>query len=77
MLNIFNYSTDKFPVNYPETIIEKSDGITDAEKYLNELSEKTFLSLWSYPNLYTDQNKKMKHLLVKNYVICWLFLKII
>ena len=58
MLNIFNYSTDKFPVNYPETIIEKSDGITDAEKYLNELSEKTFLSLWSYPNLYTDQNKK-------------------
>lgn len=58
MLNIFNYSTDIFPVNYPETIIEKSDGITDAEKYLNELSEKTFLSLWSYPNLYTDQNKK-------------------
>lgn len=58
MLNIFNYSTDKFPVNYPETIIEKSNGITDAEKYLNELSEKTFLSLWSYPNLYTDQNKK-------------------
>lgn len=58
MLNIFNYSTDNFPVNYPETIIEKSDGITDAEKYLNELSEKTFLSLWSYPNLYTDQNKK-------------------
>ena len=34
MLNIFNYSTDKFPVNYPETIIEKSDGITDAEKIL-------------------------------------------
>ena len=25
MLNIFNYSTDKFPVNYPETIIEKKD----------------------------------------------------
>lgn len=22
MLNIFNYSTDNFPVNYPETIIE-------------------------------------------------------
>lgn len=58
MLNIFNYSTDKIPVNYPETIIEKSDGVTEAEKYLNELSEKTFLSLWSYSNLYTDQNKK-------------------
>lgn len=55
---MFNYSIDKFIINYPETIIERSDGITVTEKCLNKLSENTFLSLWSYPNLYTDQNKK-------------------
>ena len=76
MLNIFNYSTDNFPVNYPETIIEKSDGITDAEKYLNELKKHFYL--YGVILIYIlIKIKKMKHLLVKNYVICWLFLKII
>ena len=35
--------------------MKKSDGITPTEKYLARLCEKTFLRLWSYPNLYRDQ----------------------
>ncbi|MCD9125775.1 SEC-C metal-binding domain-containing protein [Luteimonas fraxinea] len=34
---------------------EKSAGTTDSEKQLSELCDKTFLKLWSYPNLYTDE----------------------
>src|SRR5258706_7635708 len=37
--------------------IEKSSGVTPAEKYLGHLCEKTFLSLWSYPGVYRDQGK--------------------
>ncbi len=32
--------------------IQKSKGITKIERYLAQLGEKTFLSLWSYPNLF-------------------------
>lgn len=35
--------------------IQKSGGVTPAEKYLGRLCEKTFLSLWSYPGVYRDQ----------------------
>jgi hypothetical protein len=38
--------------------IEKSGGITPAERYLAQLCEKTFLSLWSYPGVYRDQGKR-------------------
>ena len=38
--------------------ITKSAGITASEKYLAQLCEKSFLSLWSYPNLYTDEGRK-------------------
>jgi len=37
--------------------ITKADGVTDAEKYLARLCEKSFLSLWSYPGVYRDQGK--------------------
>jgi hypothetical protein len=37
--------------------IEKASGVTQAEKYLGHLCEKTFLSLWSYPGVYRDQGK--------------------
>ncbi|BBE75033.1 MULTISPECIES: hypothetical protein [Phytobacter] len=40
------------------TVILKQDGFNDSEKYLAELCSKTFLSLWSYPNVYTDEGKK-------------------
>ena len=44
-------------VNYPQTIIEKSEGFTESEAYLSYLCENTFLSLWSYPNLFRDQGR--------------------
>src|SRR4026209_1552215 len=33
----------------------RSDGITDTERYLKQLCDRTFLSLWSYPGVYRDQ----------------------
>jgi hypothetical protein len=35
--------------------IERSAGITPAERYLKELCDSSFLSLWSYPSIYRDQ----------------------
>src|SRR5947208_2542997 len=34
--------------------VEKQQGITVAERHLAELCEQTFLSLWSYPNVFRD-----------------------
>jgi len=33
-------------------------GVTTSERYLDSLCKKSFLSLWSYPNLYRDQGRK-------------------
>jgi hypothetical protein len=33
-------------------------GATASERYLGSLARKAFLSLWSHPNVYTDENKK-------------------
>ena len=38
-------------------LIKKSKGITPSEKFLANLAEKTFLNLWSYPNVFKVQNK--------------------
>ena len=35
----------------------KSQGTTPSEKLLSAICEETFLSLWSYPNLYRDQGR--------------------
>ena len=37
------------------TPLVKEEGITNSEKYLSTLAEKTFIGLWSYPNVYTDE----------------------
>lgn len=37
--------------------IRKNTSVTASEEYLKALCEKTFLSLWSYPNIYRDQGK--------------------
>ena len=37
--------------------IEKSYGVTPAEKYLGQLCERTFLSLWSFQCVYRDEGK--------------------
>jgi hypothetical protein len=33
-------------------------GVTPSEQYLDRLCKRSFLSLWSYPNLYRDQGRK-------------------
>ncbi len=44
-------------VNYPQTIIKKSDGSNASEAYLSRLCNETFFTLWSYPNIYRDQGR--------------------
>jgi len=44
-------------VNYPQTILVKSTGLNTAEEYLSRLCKDTFLSLWSYPNVFRDQGR--------------------
>ena len=55
-----------YPVNYPEFIIPKADGVTDSEKKLIRLGYQSFFSLWSYPNPYRKHNldKELCDLLV-------------
>ncbi|MBN3229670.1 SEC-C metal-binding domain-containing protein [Pectobacterium brasiliense] len=46
--------------------IKKESGITDSERFLAKVIDKTFFSIWSYPNVYTDEgfskNKQGKEL---------------
>jgi len=35
--------------------IKRGAGITPSEQYLVGLANRTFLNLWSYPNLYVDR----------------------
>ncbi len=37
--------------------ITRGDGITTAERYLKQLCDRSFLSLWSYPGVYRDQGR--------------------
>jgi hypothetical protein len=36
-------------------MIRKNESVTDSERFLNALCERTFLSLWSYPSIFRDQ----------------------
>lgn len=49
---------NKPEVKYPQTIIQKSDGEYDSEKYLSKLCKNSFLSLWSFPNVYKNDGIK-------------------
>ncbi|MDD3940270.1 MAG: hypothetical protein PHQ01_01690 [Candidatus Pacebacteria bacterium] len=37
--------------------MQKNNGITESEKYLNKMCTKAFLSLWAYPRVFKDQGK--------------------
>jgi hypothetical protein len=37
--------------------IKRGLGTTPSEKYLAAIADKTFLNLWSYPNLYADRKQ--------------------
>ena len=39
----------------PSPPIHRAQGVTDAERYLQKLCDRTFLSLWSYPSVHRDQ----------------------
>lgn len=41
-----------------------SRGVTPSERYLAQLCERSFLSLWSHPNLYRDRAKELADLVV-------------
>jgi hypothetical protein len=41
----------------PKPRIERTEGVTPAERYLKRLCDRTFLSLWSYPGVYRDQGR--------------------
>lgn len=51
----------KVPVGIDERLeqyrpaIVKAEGLTQSERYLAKLAERSFLNLWSYPNPYRDQ----------------------
>ena len=38
--------------------IKRSSGTNESERYLARLCESTFLNLWSYPNVFTNQGQK-------------------
>ncbi|MFN3701795.1 MAG: hypothetical protein ACK4VI_09805 [Alphaproteobacteria bacterium] len=61
-----NSPEDKTDNPYPlsHTPIIRSAGLTKSEKYLVDLAEKSFLNLWSYPNLYKQKGKELCDLLV-------------
>ncbi len=40
--------------------VSRADGITESERYLKKLCDRTFLSLWSYPNVFRDQGSSAK-----------------
>lgn len=43
--------------------IKKSSGVTQTEKILADLCERTFLKLWAYPNPYKADGKELCDLL--------------
>ena len=50
---------DPRPEQYRPAVI-KEEGVTESERYLAKLADKTFLNLWSYPSLYRDQKQAGK-----------------
>lgn len=44
----------------PNLGITRADGTTQSERYLKNLCDRTFLSLWSYPGVYRDQGRPGK-----------------
>lgn len=37
--------------------INRGKGVTDSERYLTYLADRTFLKLWNYPNTFTDRRR--------------------
>lgn len=52
--------TDYDNSNNPAPAFARADGITESERYLKKLCDHTFLSLWSYPNVFRNQRSSAK-----------------
>jgi hypothetical protein len=50
---------DERPEQFRPPIV-KAEGVTDSERYLAMLAEKSFLNLWSYPSPFRDQRQAVK-----------------
>ena len=50
-------TNDPRHVEYPSArpAVVRGSGVTPSERYLASLAEKSFLDLWSYPNVYIDK----------------------
>ncbi|MCX6554901.1 MAG: hypothetical protein NTZ12_07805, partial [Candidatus Aminicenantes bacterium] len=57
------FATIKFQLVLKMPIL-KSKGITETEKILSSLCDRSFLKLWSYPNLFKEDRKELCDLLV-------------
>lgn len=44
-------------MNSPAPPITKAESVTASERYLRQLCESSFLSLWTYPSIFRDQGK--------------------
>jgi hypothetical protein len=42
----------------PLPAVVQAAGITQAERYLHDLCNQSFLSLWSYPGVFRDQGQR-------------------
>jgi hypothetical protein len=52
-----NSSVDHSNVISVQQSVQRRDGITSTERYLKQLCDHSFLSLWSYPGVYRDQGR--------------------
>lgn len=48
--------TNPIPPQEPHPIV-RSEGVTDTERYLKRLCDRSFLSLWSYSSVFRDQGR--------------------
>src|SRR5438876_9572344 len=52
-----NSSVDHSSVISVQQSVQRRDGITSTGRYLKQLCDQSFLSLWSYPGVYRDQGR--------------------
>jgi hypothetical protein len=52
--------SESFESHTSRPVISRASGVTASERYLRELCDHTFLSLWSYPGVFRDQKRSGK-----------------
>lgn len=57
--------TDNQSNSANQPLFKRSEGVTPSERYLKNLCDRTFLSLWSYPGVYRDQGQTQSQKLGK------------